>query len=129
QRKLGKFEQAHESTFLLDEISEMPLVLQAKLLRVLQENEVERLGGQAPVKVNVRIVATTNRSLEKMVKSGEFREDLYYRLNVIPLHIPSLRTRPSDIEVLAKHFVATSCEENQIPGKLLSEAALQKLKS
>lgn len=127
-RKLGKFEQAHESTFLLDEISEMPLVLQAKLLRVLQENEVERLGGTAPVKVNVRIIATTNRSLEKMVKSGEFREDLYYRLNVIPLHIPSLRARPTDIELLAKHFVAASCEENQITGKLLSDEALTKLK-
>jgi two-component system, response regulator FlrC len=129
QRKLGKFEQAHESTFLLDEVSEMPLVLQAKLLRVLQENEVERLGGTAPVKVNVRIIATTNRSLEKMVKAGEFREDLYYRLNVIPLHIPSLRARPSDIEMLAKHFVAASCEENQIPAKLLSNEALGKLKN
>ena len=129
QRKLGKFEQAHESTFLLDEVSEMPLVLQAKLLRVLQENEVERLGGTAPVKVNVRIIATTNRSLEKMVRSGEFREDLYYRLNVIPLHIPSLRARPTDIEMLAKHFVAASCDENGIPAKLLSNEALGKLKN
>lgn len=129
QRKAGKFEQAHESTFLLDEVSEMPLVLQAKLLRVLQEGEVERLGGQSPVKVNVRIIATTNRSLEKMVKEGSFREDLYYRLNVIPLQIPALRTRPADIELLARHFVAASCEENGIAGKILSEGALRKLKT
>lgn len=128
-RKIGKFELAHESTFLLDEISEMPLPLQAKLLRVLQEGEIERLGGQAPVKINVRIIATTNRSLEKMVKSGEFREDLFYRLNVIPLHLPALRVRPLDIENLARHFVATSCEENQMPCKLLSESALVKLKT
>src|SRR5688572_17929166 len=124
QRKIGKFELAHESTFLLDEVSEMPLPLQAKLLRVLQEGEIERLGGSSPIKINVRIIATTNRSLEKMVKSGEFREDLYYRLNVIPLHIPALRARPLDIENLARHFVATSCEENQMPSKLLSEAAM-----
>lgn len=129
QRKAGKFEQAHESTFLLDEISEMPLLLQAKILRVLQEGEVERLGGQAPVKVNVRIVATTNRSLEKMVRDGEFREDLYYRLNVIPLQIPSLRTRPLDIELLARQFVESSCAENGLPNKLLGEGAMEKLKN
>lgn len=129
QRKQGKFEQAHESTFLLDEISEMPPILQAKLLRVLQEGEVERLGGLAPVKVNVRIIATTNRSLEKMVRDGEFREDLYYRLNVIPLQIPPLRSRPLDIEMMAKHFVETSCAENGVPAKLLSSGALQKLKT
>lgn len=129
QRKIGKFEQAHESTFLLDEISEMTLPLQAKLLRVLQEGEVERLGGTAPVKVNVRMVATTNRSLEKMVKAGEFREDLYYRLNVIPLQIPALRTRPLDLELFARHFVETSCVENALPLKLMSEAALLKLRA
>lgn len=129
QRKIGKFELAHESTFLLDEISEMPLPLQAKMLRVLQEGEVERLGGTAPVKVNVRVIATTNRSLEKMVKSGEFREDLYYRLNVIPLQVPSLRTRPLDIENLSQHFAATSCEENGLPKRTISEAALRKMKA
>ena len=129
QRKAGKFEQAHESTFLLDEVSEMPLPLQAKLLRVLQENEVERLGGQSPVKVNVRIIATSNRALDKMVRSGEFREDLFYRLNVIPLHIPALRSRPLDVENLAKHFVAASCDENQFPCKHLTDAALSRLKS
>jgi two-component system response regulator FlrC len=129
QRKLGKFEQAHESTFLLDEISEMSLPLQAKLLRVLQEGEVERLGGISPIKVSVRIIATTNRSLEKMVKEGTFREDLFYRLNVIPLNVPALRSRPLDIEMLARHFVATSCEENAIAAKFLSEKAMAKLKS
>jgi len=129
QRKIGKFEQAHESTFLLDEVSEMPLLLQAKLLRVLQEGEVERLGGQAPVKVNVRIIATSNRSLEKMVKDGQFREDLYYRLNVIPLHVPALRVRPLDIEMLARHFVAASCDENGLPCKVLNDLALRKLKT
>jgi two-component system response regulator FlrC len=128
-RKIGKFESAHESTFLLDEISEMSLVLQAKLLRVLQEGEVERLGGDKPVKVNVRIIATTNRSLEKMVKEGGFREDLYYRLNVIPLAVPSLRTRPLDIELLARHFVDTSCVENGLALKRLSDSALLKLKT
>ncbi len=91
----------------------MPLLLQAKLLRVLQESEVERLGGQSPIKVNVRIIATTNRSLEKMVREGEFREDLYYRLNVIPLQIPALRARPLDIEMMARQFIETSCAENE----------------
>ena len=129
QRKIGKFEQANESTFLLDEISEMPLPLQAKMLRVLQEGEVERLGGAAPVKVNVRLVATTNRSLDKMVKAGLFREDLFYRLNVIPLQIPALRTRPLDIDSLAQHFVQFSCTENSLAPKRLSSDALEKMKS
>jgi two-component system response regulator FlrC len=129
QRKAGKFELAHDSTFLLDEVSELPLVLQAKLLRVLQEGEVERLGASAPVKVNVRIIATSNRSLEKMVKDGGFREDLFYRLNVIPLHIPALRVRPLDIETLANHFVAASCGDNGLPVKNLNEGALRKLKT
>ncbi len=112
QRKIGKFEQAHQSTFLLDEISEMPLPLQAKLLRVLQEGEVERLGGQAPSKINVRMIATTNRPLEQMVAEGQFREDLYYRLNVIPLQIPPLRADRSISQLLARHFAELSCEQN-----------------
>jgi len=129
QRRAGKFELANDSTFLLDEISEMALPLQAKLLRVLQESEVERLGGNGPVKVNVRIIATTNRSLEKMVKAGEFREDLYYRLNVIPLAIPPLRSRPLDIENLAQHFSALSAAENGLPEKALTAEAMGKLKA
>lgn len=128
QRKIGKFELAHGSTFLLDEISEMALPLQAKLLRVLQEGEVERLGGGVPIKVNVRIIATTNRSLEKMVKEGQFREDLYYRLNVIPLQIPSLRHRVADVDLLAKHFVEVSCSENGMANKLLHNEAMEKLR-
>jgi two-component system response regulator FlrC len=128
QRKIGKFELAHLGTFLLDEISEMPLLLQAKLLRVLQEGEIERLGGQGPIKINVRIIATTNRSLEDMVRAGTFREDLYYRLNVIPLNLPALRTRPLDIEKFARHFVAASCLENEMAPKHLTEAAVEHLR-
>ncbi len=128
QRKAGKFEQAHESTFLLDEISELPLQLQSKILRVLQEGEIERLGAVAPTKVNVRLIATSNRSLEKMVQAGEFREDLFYRLNVIPMQIPPLRTRPLDVENLSLSFIETSCRENGLPPKILSSDAVQKLK-
>lgn len=128
QRKMGKFEQAHESTFLLDEISEMPLILQSKLLRVLQEGEIERLGGQTPIKINVRILATTNRPLERMVSDGLFREDLYYRLNVIPLQVPALRSRPLDIERFARNFVEASCDENGIGKKRISDGAMAKLK-
>ena len=102
QRKIGKFELANDSTFLLDEISEMALPLQAKLLRVLQESEIERLGGNGPIKVNVRIVATTNRNLEKMVKAGEFREDLFYRLNVIPLQVPHCAAAPQTLRICHK---------------------------
>jgi len=104
-RKIGKFELAHGGTILLDEISEMELALQAKLLRVLQEREVDRVGGREPIPVDVRVVATTNRKLEESVRAGEFRSDLYYRLNVIPLTLPPLRERKSDIKLLAEHFM------------------------
>jgi two-component system response regulator FlrC len=102
----GKFEQANGGTLLLDEISEMPLGLQAKLLRVLQEREVERVGGKRPVALDIRILATSNRDMAAEVKAGRFREDLYYRLNVFPLAIPALRDRPGDILPLARHFLA-----------------------
>lgn len=102
----GKFEQANGGTLLLDEISEMPLALQAKLLRVLQEREVERVGGKRPVALDIRVLATSNRDMESEVKAGRFREDLYYRLNVFPLPIPALRERPGDILPLARHFLA-----------------------
>jgi two-component system response regulator FlrC len=102
----GKFEQANGGTLLLDEISEMPLGLQAKLLRVLQEREVERVGGKRPVALDIRILATSNRDMAAEVKAGRFREDLYYRLNVFPLAIPALRERPGDILPLARHFLA-----------------------
>ena len=127
QAKPGKFELANDSTFLLDEISEMPLLLQAKLLRVLQEGEVERLGAKHPTKVNVRVVATTNRDLAAMVRAGQFREDLYYRLNVIPLRIPPLRSRPRDIDLLARFFVEVSAHMNGKSPKHLSPASLAKL--
>jgi two-component system response regulator FlrC len=102
----GKFEQANGGTLLLDEISEMPLALQAKLLRVLQEREVERVGGKRPVALDIRVLATSNRDMAEEVKAGRFREDLYYRLNVFPLAIPALRERPGDILPLARHFLA-----------------------
>lgn len=129
QRKMGKFEQAHNGTILLDEISEMPLLLQAKLLRVLQEGEIERLGGEAPIKVNIRLVATTNRDLRQMIQDGLFREDLFYRLNVVPLKTPSLRSRPKDVEYLSRYFLENACTEYQVPMKSFSSEALQKLLS
>ncbi|HEX9442703.1 MAG TPA: sigma-54 dependent transcriptional regulator [Candidatus Binatia bacterium] len=104
--KAGKFELAHKGTLLLDEVSEMPLALQAKLLRVLQEREVDRLGGKRPLAIDARVIATTNRDLREMVRSGAFREDLFYRLNVIPLRLPALRERMQDIEPLARAFFA-----------------------
>jgi two-component system response regulator FlrC len=104
-RKIGKFELAHGGTLLLDEISEMDLALQAKLLRVLQEREIDRVGGREPVSVDVRIVATTNRNLADAVEKEKFRADLYYRLNVIPLTLPPLRDRKADIKILAEHFM------------------------
>jgi two-component system response regulator FlrC len=104
-RRIGKLEAADGGTILLDEISEMDLRLQAKLLRAVQEREVDRVGGQRPMKVDIRIIATTNKDLQTEVRKQTFREDLYFRLNVIPLHIPSLRARPDDIQVLARHFL------------------------
>ncbi len=104
-RKIGKFEMAHGGTILLDEISEMDLALQAKLLRVLQEREVDRVGGRDPIPIDVRVLATTNRNLEETVREGKFRADLYYRLNVIPVTLPPLRERKRDIKLLTEHFM------------------------
>jgi two-component system, NtrC family, response regulator len=103
--KVGKFEQAHGGTLFLDEIGATPLVLQVKLLRALQAREVERVGGDAPIQVDVRIVAATNRALATLVGSGEFREDLFYRLNVVPVRVPPLRERAGDLPLLVRHFV------------------------
>lgn len=105
QAQAGKFEQAQDGTLLLDEVTEMPMGLQAKLLRVLQEREVERVGGKKPVALNIRIVATSNRDMAEAVAKGVFREDLYYRLNVFPVAIPPLRERPLDIVPIARYFL------------------------
>jgi two-component system response regulator FlrC len=104
-KKEGKFELAHMGTLFLDEVTEIPLHLQSKLLRVLQESEVDRVGGKKPVRVDVRVIASTNLSLEETVKKGQFRKDLYYRLNVIPVRIPTLRERPEDLHLLCRHFI------------------------
>ena len=104
-RKKGKFEIANHGTILLDEISEMDIQPQSKLLRVLQEREIDRIGGIGPIPVDVRIIATTNKDIEKQLKDGRFREDLYYRLNVIPFHLPPLRERKDDIPLLANYFI------------------------
>ncbi len=109
--KKGKFELASGGTLFLDEIGDMPLSLQAKILRVLQEKEIERLGGNRPVKVDVRIIAATNRNLEAMIREGSFREDLYYRLSVFPIFIPPLRERKEDIPALVKHFLSVFGKE------------------
>jgi len=126
-RKPGKFELAHNGTLLLDEISEMNLGLQAKLLRVLQEREVDRVGGREPVSVNIRVIATTNRHLHKEVEAGRFREDLYYRLNVFPVTVPPLRERPSDIPLLARHFAKSAAARNGLAFSTIADAALARL--
>ncbi|MDQ0594283.1 formate hydrogenlyase transcriptional activator [Chryseobacterium ginsenosidimutans] len=105
EQRTGKFEQANNSTIFLDEIGELPLELQGRLLRVLQEKEIERIGGNKRIKVNVRIIAATNRNLEKEVVEGNFRSDLFYRLNVFPIHLPALRDRKEDIPLLANYFL------------------------
>jgi two-component system, response regulator FlrC len=126
-RRLGKFEEANGGTLLLDEISEMDIRLQAKLLRAIQEREIDRVGGNQPVRVDVRIVATSNRHLEEEVARGTFREDLYYRLNVVNLALPPLRERPLDIPLLAEHFIRKYSEANGLPLRPLSSEARQAL--
>ena len=122
-RRIGKFEEASEGTLLLDEISEMDIGIQAKLLRAIQEKEIDRIGGKSPIKVNTRIIATSNRNLAAAVENGTFRQDLYYRLNVININIPDLKDRPGDIIVLAKHFIKKYSELNELPMKDLSASA------
>lgn len=127
-RKLGKFELANGGTILLDEISEMDLALQAKLLRVLQEGEIDRVGGSETVDVDVRVLATTNRDLEDWVKQGKFRQDLYFRLNVIPLRLPSLKDRGNDVLELARFFVNMYIKEYNLSPTALSAEAIRWLK-
>jgi DNA-binding NtrC family response regulator len=112
-RRKGRFEQAHQGTLFLDEVSEIPLSVQVKLLRFLQEREFERVGGDEPLQVDVRVVAATNRDLKSMVEDHTFREDLYYRLNVVRLEVPPLRARPSDVPLLAEHFLRRFASENE----------------
>jgi DNA-binding NtrC family response regulator len=126
-RRIGKFEEANGGTLLLDEISEMDLRLQAKLLRAIQERMIDRVGGNVPVKVDIRILATSNRVLEDQVAKGLFREDLLFRLNVVTLTLPPLRNRPADLEALAEHFVRKYSDSNGVPTRPLSAAARQKL--
>ena len=128
QAQAGKFEQAQNGTLLLDEVTEMPLGLQAKLLRVLQEREVERVGGKKPVALDIRVVATSNRNMAEAVAKGVFREDLFYRLNVFPVDIPSLRERPLDILSLGRHFLLEHGQRFARSGVTFSsqaEAAMQ----
>lgn len=127
QHRAGRFEQANHGTLFLDEIGTIPLDLQVKLLRALQEKEIQRLGGTNTIKVDVRIIAATNSDLLEMVRSGKFREDLYYRLNVIPIHIAPLRERRDDIPLLVSHFVKKFCGEQSLGIKLVSHEAIQRL--
>ncbi len=127
-RRIGKFEEANGGTLLLDEIGEMDIRLQAKLLRVLQEREIDRIGGSRPVKVDIRLIATTNRDLVQEVIRGTFREDLLFRLNVLNLRIPALRERPEDIELLARHFVRKYAEANGVAERPVTGDALVALK-
>ena len=126
-RRTGRFELAHTGTLFLDEIGDLPLDVQAKLLRVLQEREFERVGGSTPIKVDVRLIAATNRDLHKAVASGAFRQDLFYRLNVFPIHLPPLRSRPDDIPLLAQFFTARFAQRNGRRIEAISASALQRL--
>jgi DNA-binding NtrC family response regulator len=125
--RIGRFEQANKGTIFLDEIGDMPMDLQAKLLRVLQEREIQRLGSSDSIKVDVRVIAATNVDLQERVKQGRFREDLYYRLNVVPLHMPPLRKRTSDIPALVDHFIRKICSAENIPLKRIAPEAMSRL--
>ena len=128
-RHIGKFEQAHRGTLFLDEIGDMPVAMQAKLLRVLEEGEIERVGGGAPFAVDVRVVVATHRNLEEQVRQGTFREDLYHRVYVFPIVLPPLRERREDIRVLAEHFVKQLGEQNHWKPKTFSPDAIAALEA
>ncbi len=128
-RRVGKFEAADGGTLLLDEISEMDVRLQAKLLRAIQEREIDRLGGAGPVRINVRLLATSNRDLPAEVAAGRFREDLYFRLNVVSLRVPPLRERPADVPALADHYARRYAEVNGLPFRPLLPSTLGRLKA
>jgi len=126
-RRIGKFEEGNDGTILLDEISEMDPRLQAKLLRVLQEREIDRVGGKKPVPVNVRIIATSNRNMDEAVAKGDFREDLYFRLNVVNLELPPLKDRPKDMVLLCEHFITKYAKANELPDRPLNQDAIKKI--
>jgi DNA-binding NtrC family response regulator len=128
QRKPGKFEMANRGTLFLDEIGELPMTLQGKILRALEERTFDRLGGTASIKIDVRIVAATNRHLKQAVAARQFREDLYFRLSVFPITVPPLRDRPEDIEILARHFIEKDCREQGRKLLSLSPTAMQALR-
>jgi two-component system, NtrC family, nitrogen regulation response regulator GlnG len=127
ERKTGKFEQANHGTIFLDEIGDMPLDLQAKILRVLQEQEITRIGGSQNLSVDVRVVAATNQELQERVRNREFREDLYYRLNVVPINLAPLRERREDIPSLVEYFLERACAELEIPIKQCAPEAMELL--
>jgi two-component system response regulator AtoC len=127
-RRPGRFELADGGTLFLDEIGDLPMEIQIKLLRTLQEREFERVGGQETIKVDVRLISATNRNLEKMIEEGEFREDLYYRLNVFPINLPPLRDRLEDLPVLAAHFVAKFARQMGVAPQQPSTEAVAKLR-
>ncbi|MFQ5513383.1 MAG: sigma-54-dependent transcriptional regulator [Myxococcota bacterium] len=127
QRRRGCFELADRGTIFLDEIGDMSLMTQAKILRILQEHRFERLGGTETIEVNVRVLAATNKDLENEMREGRFREDLYYRLNVIPIYVPPLRERREDVPALVSHFLTRFCSENGCETKQLTQGALERL--
>lgn len=126
-KKLGRFELADKGSILLDEVSEIPILLQPKLLRAIQEQEFERVGGIQPIRVDIRFISTTNRNMQEMISLQHFREDLFYRLNVMPINIPALRERKEDIIALSEHFLELFCIENHKPLKIFSSTAKEKL--
>ena len=128
KQKIGKFEQATNGTLFLDEIGDMSLNAQAKVLRALQENQISRVGGNKSIKVNPRIIAATNKNLNQEIKNGNFREDLFHRLNVIPIHVPTLKERIEDIKPLSDYFLKTICNEQGVSLKKITENALLELK-
>jgi two-component system nitrogen regulation response regulator NtrX len=125
--RAGKFEQANKGTLFLDEIGDMSLAAQAKVLRVLQDNVITRIGGAKPISVDVRVIAATNKTLENEIAAGKFREDLYYRLNVVPIHVPPIRERREDIPTLAQYFAATLSAREGIPPRTFTQDALERL--
>jgi DNA-binding NtrC family response regulator len=126
-RHIGRFEQAHRGTLFLDEIGDMPLVMQAKLLRVLEESQVERIGGERPIAVDVRVIIATHRDLDELVKQGGFRQDLYHRVFVFPLRLPPLRERPEEIPALVEHFVRQISDQNSWRTKIIAPEAIVEL--